>query len=289
MARHFFVPYNRKLWGAALDDLTAEWMGRFVPEPDVATVVLGALGARQDGLGYNARFLYPRAGGIDALPRALARRVAPERLRLGRAATGIDPRARRVTLDDGSVLDYQHLVSTLPLPELVRLVDGAPPEVREAARRLRSVPWRYLDVATRTPPPRREHWIYVPEPGLPFFRVGIYSNALPAMAPPGAVSLYVELSARDGAVDRAAVLAGLVEIGAITSPADVRFVQVHDVPHAYVVFDRARGPALATITAYLRAHGIWGRGRYGRWTYNSMEDCILDGLATADALDREAA
>ena len=32
----------------------------------------GALGLPQEGLGYNARFLYPRAGGIDALPRGLS-------------------------------------------------------------------------------------------------------------------------------------------------------------------------------------------------------------------------
>lgn len=289
MARHFFVPYNRKLWGAALEDLTAEWMGRFVPEPDVARVVLGALGARQEGLGYNARFLYPKSGGIDALPRALARRVPPDRVLLGRTVTRVEPRPRRVWLDDGSHLDYQDLVSTLPLPELVRRIDGAPSAVREAARRLRAVPWRYLDVAMRTPAPRPEHWIYVPEPRFAFFRVGIYSNALPAMAPPGGSALYVELSDREGPLDVPAVLRDLAELGAITTPEDVAFVQEHHVPHAYVVFDRARAEALDTIMSFLHGHRIHSRGRYGRWTYNSMEDCILDGLTTADALDGRAA
>ena len=72
IARHFFIPYNRKLWGAALDRLGAGWVDRYVPTPSVDQVIAGALGVPQEGLGYNAHFLYPRAGGIDALPRALA-------------------------------------------------------------------------------------------------------------------------------------------------------------------------------------------------------------------------
>ncbi|HFE45049.1 MAG TPA: amine oxidase, partial [Nannocystis exedens] len=71
IARHFFIPYNRKLWGDAFDRLDASWVDRYVPIPSVAQIIGGALGLAQEGLGYNARFLYPRAGGIDALPRGL--------------------------------------------------------------------------------------------------------------------------------------------------------------------------------------------------------------------------
>ena len=67
IARHFFVPYNTKLWGMHPNRLTAEWVSRYIPVPDAAQVIGGAIGLAQEGLGYNANFLYPRAGGIDAL------------------------------------------------------------------------------------------------------------------------------------------------------------------------------------------------------------------------------
>ena len=285
IAEHFFIPYNTKLWGMSPDELTADWVQRFVPIPDVAQVIGGALGVVQEGLGYNAHFLYPRAGGIDALPEAMARRLGERDdggVRLGTAVQTIDVKTRRVRLSgDDDWQPYGRLVSTIPLPALVAAIDDVPEAVREAAGKLRCVPWRWLDVATTTPPPIAEHWVYVPQIDLPFFRVGVYSNAWPPMAPPGGGSLYVELSDREGDPDIDAILRHLAEMGAITSPDDVAFVQQRDIPCAYVIFDAAHGPATETIASWLREVGVHSCGRYGSWTYNSMEDAIVAGMEAA--------
>src|SRR6185503_10607675 len=118
--------------------------------------------------------------------------------------------------------------------------------------------------------PIPEHWIYVPELHLPFFRVGIYSNASPAMAPAGCSNLYVELTDREHAPDLPAILVALAQMRAITSPADVRFTELHDVEHAYVVFDEAHADATAAILGWLAHHDIRSCGRYGAWVYSSM-------------------
>ena len=285
IARHFFVPYNRKLWGEHLDALTAAWVARYVPVPDTAQVVGGALGLVQEGLGYNARFVYPTAGGIDHLPErlraGLTERPATE-LRLGCDVEEVDVAARRVKLSDrGDWQPYAALVSTIPLPELVRRIAGAPPAVRDAAAALRHVGWRWLDVAVAAPVPADWHWAYVPEPRLPFFRVGVYSNAAPSMVPPGCASLYVELTDRTGPIDVPAVLAGLVEIGALPHADAVRFVEVREAPHAYVVFDAAWARAREVILGWLAGQAILGCGRYGAWTYNGMEDCLIAGREAA--------
>jgi len=284
MADTFFVPYNRKLWGAAFDELTPERVRRFVPEPRIDQVIAGALGMRQEGLGYNPRYWYPRRGGIDALPAALwaaiARQGAAE-LRTGVGVRAIDLAQRQLTLDSGETLAYAALVSTLPLPELVARTPAAVRPLAAAKNALRWVPWRYLDIAASRPPRIPEHWVYVPEPRFPFFRVGIYSNALPAMAPPGQASLYVELADRTHAPDLPRIFAGLAEIGALADPADVKFTEVRDIEYAYVVFDAAHADATSTIRGHFAAQGVWSTGRYGAWTYNSMEETILQGMEAA--------
>lgn len=283
IARHFFVPYNTKLWGVAPDRLDSGWVTRYIPVPEPAQIIAGAIGLAQEGLGYNARFLYPRAGGIDALPSALHAWIeqrAPGCVRVGAKVGAIDP-VRRVVECDGRSLAYGKLVSTMPLPDLIDRIDGVPSEVREARSALRSIAWRYLNVATRTPTPRPEHWIYVPAPELPFFRVGSFSNALAAMAPPGCGSLYVELTDRRAAPDLPAVMQALVGVGALSDPSDVVFAEQRDVEHAYVVFDDAHASATATIHAWLARHDIRSCGRYGAWVYSSMEDALLDGMEAA--------
>ena len=283
MAELFFVPYNEKLWGVPLSSLTAEWMGRFLPDPTVAQVVEGALGLEPDLRGYNATFLYPREGGIGALARALARRLPSGVLRCGAPVVRVDPAARTATVAGGTTYAYRHMIATLPLPDLAAACEGVPPEVRAAAARLRAVDWRYLDVALERPPRRPEHWIYVADRTYPFFRVGSYSNAHPPLAPPGCGSLYVELADREGPLDVDGIVAGLVRLGVIAAPGDVRFVEERRIPKAYVLFDDAWAPSRDRVRDHLAGLGIDCRGRYGRWTYNSMEDCIADGLDAAAA------
>jgi protoporphyrinogen oxidase len=288
IARHFFVPYNTKLWGMHPDQLAPEWVARFIPVPEPAQIIAGAIGQTQRGLGYNVEFLYPKAGGIDALPEALRGSLSTREargegeLRTSCAVEEVDPIGRRVKLvGERDWIRWRALISTIPLPELIARIPAAPAEIREAAAKLRWVRWHWLDVATRAPVPRDWHWAYVPEPRFPFFRVGVYSNAMPSMAPPDASSLYVELEARDAEPDLPSIAAGLVEIGALARPDDIRFTRRRQVEYAYVLFDEHHAEATATLLGWLAERGIRSCGRYGAWIYNSMEDCLLSGLAAA--------
>jgi protoporphyrinogen oxidase len=297
IARHFMIPYNHKLWGVHPREITAAWCTRFVPTPTLEDVVKGAVGANPPELGYNISFLYPREGGIETMTRALAGSIDLERgeIRTGTTPDVVDVAAREVTIG-GERIPYRAVVATLPLPELLKRVRGLPPDVEKAATQLRCTPVRYLNVGTRHPPPADFHWIYVPEEKYPFYRVGIYSNALPSMAPRDLGSLYVELSDRGPTPTGAAraalmrdVAGGLHAAGAIASPDDVLFADLHELTYAYVVFDDNYYPATETIRGWLEANDIYPRGRYGFWTYNSMEDCILAGREVAQTIDRKLA
>ena len=297
IARHFMIPYNHKLWGVHPREITAAWCTRFVPIPSLEDVVKGAVGASPPELGYNISFLYPRQGGIETMTRALIGAIDTRHgeIRTGTSPDVIDVEKREIEIG-GERIPYRAVVMTIPLPELLKRTRGLPPEVERAATQLRCTPVRYLNVGTRRPPPADFHWIYVPEEKYPFYRVGIYSNALPAMAPRGLGSLYVELSDRGPTPTGAArdalvrdVAAGLTAAGALQSPDDLLFADLHELTYAYVVFDDHYYPATETIRAWLESHDIHPRGRYGTWTYNSMEDCILAGREVAQSIDAKLA
>jgi protoporphyrinogen oxidase len=145
MARHFMVPFNEKLWQVPLDELTSDWVSWLVPKPELKDVVNGALGIKDKAFGYNPSFLYPAQGGIEALPRSFLPGVREVACRS--TLIEVDTERRQAVfsraLPGGGqetwVEDYETLVSTIPLPELVRRCTVLPDAVREAAEGLRCV------------------------------------------------------------------------------------------------------------------------------------------------------
>lgn len=290
ISQRFMIPYNHKLWGVHPREITAEWCTRFVPRPSLEQVVRGAVGGNLEELGYNVSFRYPRRGGIETVTRALVGRMAGGRVHLDSALDWVDLDRRELSAA-GRVVRFQRLVNTIPLPEFLRRVRGLPDDIAACAEQLRCTPVRYLNVATRTPVRKDFHWMYVPEERFPFYRVGIYSNAVPSMAPPGMGSMYVELSDRGSIADAARreqlvadSVAGLVESGLVESAEDVVFADLEELRYAYVVFDDNYYSATERVRAWLSERRVSSCGRYGSWTYNSMEDCILAGRDAAAAI-----
>jgi len=280
IARHFMIPYNTKLWGIPPREMSTSWTDRFVPRPSLDDVLAGAVGLGDRALGYNAQFVYPRRG-IGELPAALHAALG-RKAELGVGARRIDLRARTVRTGTERI-PFRWLVSTLPLPRLCGLLEGAPAWVGDAARRLRCTSLSYLDVALERPAGTEYHWSYVPEARLPFYRVGAYSNFSPALAPRGKGSLYVELASRRPfrREHLPAVLRGLVELGLIRRASDVRFVRSRRIPYAYVVYDHAWERTRAKLLGFLREQRILSCGRYGAWEYSAMEDALLAGRDAA--------
>ena len=283
-ARHFFFPYNRKLYCTDPAEMTTEWVGRYVPKPDLADVIDGAFGLfpASRAVGYNATFLYPRDGGIAVLGEALAARLPDLRLDCPVRALHLGERA--LELESGERMGWDVLVATAALSDLAALCVDLPPEAREAAAQLRAVAVVNLNLGVRGRAPRREHWLYVAEERYPFYRVGFPSNH-GHLAPDGHHTVSVEVSVPAGAPTPGDLaercLAGLVELGALREPDEVIVRTEARIDPAYVVFDGHRPHAVAALRDHLRQAGVTLAGRWAEWKYSTMEDALWDGATAA--------
>jgi protoporphyrinogen oxidase len=279
ISKHFMLPYNARLWGVPPSEVTSEWCQRFVPMPKLEDVLRGAVGAQAPELGYNASFWYPELG-IGAFSDALAKKTP---LELSRAPSSIDL-ARRVLVFDDEEVPFDVLLSSIPLPALLRLLQTVPERVAEAAGKLRSTHLHYFDLGLSVPNPNPYHWIYVPEDKYPFYRVGCYSHFSDKLTPPGKSSLYVELAERRRPNPERAfqgVVQGLRELGLLRSERDVELWRLRTIDYAYVIYDHHYRAALDVIEPFLAEQRIISSGRYGGWNYSSMEDALLMGRSAA--------
>ncbi|HEV8540214.1 MAG TPA: FAD-dependent oxidoreductase [Nitrospiraceae bacterium] len=287
MAKHFMVPFNEKLWQVSLDELTSDWVSWLVPKPELKDVINGALGIKDKAFGYNPTFLYPAQGGIGALPQAFLPGV--KEIVYGSELVEVDTQRRRAVFQDGRIEDYDTLVSTMPVPELVRLCTDLPQAIRDAATGLRCVSVYNVNLGVARERISDYHWIYFPEPEYSFYRAGFPMNFSPALGRPGCSSLYVEVSHQPTESIPPAVLLQRIRTGmeqaSIFRPDDeVVVADVRDIRYAYVLFDKHRARALPAILEELERRGIHSIGRYGRWEHTSMEDAIAQGKTLAEKL-----
>jgi protoporphyrinogen oxidase len=288
IARHFLEPYNRKMWQVPLEELVPEWAEWAVPVPTVEQVRAAADRGADRSLGYNPLFYYPRAGGIGSLARAMAREVTG--LHLGQKVVEVDLRRRRVRTREGRTFYFERLISTVPLPELLRMTKGISPSTVEAGEKLRHVSVCVFNVGLSRPGPAEPHWIYFPDGKVPFYRVGFTLNFSPSSGPTSSTSLYVEVSRRPGDPGCrrlwGEVRAGLEKVGLMKEGEKPAVVDVIQIPYAYVLYDRWRFRVLPGIFEQLESRGVSSLGRYGAWEYSTMEDALLQGREAARRLRR---
>lgn len=286
----FMIPYSLKFWGVHPRQLTTEWVSVRHPRPALSEVLAGAIGDQTKGFGVNANFHYPERGGFGAIGEALADAVGRERIHLGWRATRIDPSARRIEFNDGDrELVYEHLISTVPLPALVRLIPEAPDAVRRAAAELRTNSILVVNLGIDRPDLTPKHWIYFPEPEYSFFRISFPMNKSAHMAPPGTSSIAAEIAYGNGReISKADIVGRVVEdlrrCGVLQAADGVIFEDTIDIRYAYVVYDAARKRAVRAIHEYLKGIDIYPCGRYGEWGYLWSDEAILSGRRTALAL-----
>ena len=283
IAEHFMLSY--KALGVSADQITSRWCQRFVPKPELSDIVVGAVGCNAKGMGYNAfQFLYPKTGGIQTVATAIGDAVGGHRIHLNRKAVRVDAQNKTVHFESGETVAYRRLISTIPLPNLIDQMVNVNEDVMTARRQLRANEVIYLNVGIEGKLGETDHWIYVPEDEYPVYRVGSFSNANPAMAPPGCGSLYIELSDRETPVEelRPRIEAMLIEMNLIEHADQIRFMHTRRIPNAYVIYDFNYHDVRQTILSYLKTIGIESIGRYGDWNYSSMEDALLDGKKMAE-------
>lgn len=284
IARHFMIPFNLKQWATPLKEMTTDWMGEFIPLPSLEEVLEGSLRLAPRCIGINANFIYPQKGGIQAIFDSFVPYIY--NLHLDSEVTSISFKNKSFRISGGKREFYQKLISTLPLPELIKILDDAPSEIKEAAEKLGWTSLYIVNVAVDRHSLSDKQRIYFPEEKFIFHKLGFYQNQSPGMVPSGKSSVSAEISfsknrkiIRETLVER--TIEDLMQAGIIFPDDKIILTHVLTLPYAYVIYDHKRGEAVSFIRQFLEENDIYLCGRYAQWEYQNMEQNILAGEKVA--------
>lgn len=280
IARHFMVPYNRKFWTVSPEELTCDWLEGIIPIPTLSQIIEGTVEESKRQFGYNARFWYPKKGGINQLPQAFAKQI--KNIHTNSKVKAIDLARKEIQLACGRKEKFDFLISTIPLPELPHLFDGIPVAVSAEFRKLRWNSVFNLNLGIERKDSSGWHWIYFPQKKSCFFRVGFPHNISLDLVPQEKSSLYVEVSySKEKPIDKdriiPLIMRDLKDCGILLKEDSVCAQDINDMRYGYPIYDSNYRASRQKIFDFLAMNNVISCGRYGGWRYMSMEDVILEG------------
>ena len=274
IAEKFLIPYNEKLYACDLDRLDMNAMGRFFPKANKEDIILNF--RSQDNSSYNSSFTYPKDGAMEYV-QSLLKNVDRTKVCLNEELLGIDME-EKVAITNKRKIKYDRLISTQPLPSLLDQCRLGYDSNTFSCNKVLVFNLGFDSKGND----QRNSWVYVPEKDYIFYRLGYYDNILGT----DKMSLYVEIGFPENEVlckeglylDR--VMTDLKRMGVVTTQKLVDYETVLMKP-AYVHISKESQEAISRYKSILKEKDIYSIGRYGSWTYCSIEDNILEAKEVA--------
>lgn len=281
----FPLPYTRKYWTTEANMLTTDWLGDKMYRPSLEEVLHGAMTDDTPHTYYAHQMRYPKLGGFKAF---LSKMAADCDIRLNKRAALIDTGKKCVEYEDGSEERYERLISTIPLPELVRIIKDAPRNLIEAAARLHHSSVTLVSLGFDSVEVAKHLWFYIYDEDILPARA--YSPNLKSAdnVPAGCSSLQFEIyssAIRPLPFDRTSaaeqVMPSLLRLG-LFKEADLKVADSRTVEYANVIFDNDRQYSLRCIRSFLHDKGVVSAGRFGEWDYFWSDQSLLSGKRAAE-------
>jgi protoporphyrinogen oxidase len=307
--QHFFKVYTEKVWAVPASEISADWGAQRIKGMSLWDAVWEPLRARLAGRRRDKakqvtslieEFQYPKHG-----PGMMWERCT-ELVEAAGSKVVLEAPVVRIRHDDGRVVGVvarsgdmttehpaEHVISSMPLPELVRAMDPpVPDDVRRAADDLAFRD--FLSVALVVPEdkvPWTDNWIYIHEPTVKTMRVQNFGSWSPYMVKDGHNVLGLEYTVTEGddwwtADDDELIEKGKAELDemGLVPASEVLAGYVVRMPKAYPVYDDTYLDNVKVLRTWLEqnARNVHPVGRNGMHKYNNQDHSMYTAMLTVE-------
>lgn len=269
----FLKPYNEKLYACDLDTLDVDAMGRFFPYAAPEQIIENM--RHSIAHSYNETFEYPLNGAVTFI-HALMKSIKPNNIWFQSKLESLDINSKTAVVN-GQQINYSRLINTMPLNGFL---DFLPEGLTENLKgRLKANKVLVFNLGFDKKSSHKDiYWLYFPEKGYNFYRVGFYDNIMNTSR----LSMYVEIGFKTEDIiciedELEKTLYNLKECGIIDDHKLLAYNHVIIDP-AYVHISTTTKEGVHKLLNELQRFHIHSLGRYGSWTYCSIEDCMCSAI-----------
>jgi len=289
-AETFPMVYGKKYHTVDAENMDIDWLGPRLYQPDLREVLEGALKPATPDVHYIDKFRYPTEHGFVHY---LENFKSMAEINLNHKVTSIDTEKKQISFGSGDTIQYDEVISSIPLPELTGgIIKNVPEEVVEAGNKLACTQCILVNIGIDRDDFTEAIWTYFYDPEIIFTRLSFPHHMSPNTVPDGCGSIQAELYYSDKyrPVDRKPedciepVISDLKKCGLIKEDENIIHKSSSFISYANVIFDLDRQEALKTVHDYLDEVGIRYCGRYGDWGYIWTDQAFKSGEGAAGQL-----
>lgn len=302
----FFKSYTEKLWGITCSEIDSEWASQRIKTLSLTSAVMSSIKGDKKNKHKTLvnQFNYPKIGAGYLYEKCAAELTdRGVKIHLNSAVRKVeldkDGKVAGVLLQDGSRVDSDLVVSTMPLTDLIKGFEkeSIPQKVLDAANNLyfRNTILVYLEVnATDL---FDDNWIYIHSDKVKHGRITNFRNWSPEMYGNQKTSILClefwafdkdELwSASDDDLSELAIKE-IRELNLFSESCEIARTHTVKIPKCYPVYERGYQEHLSIIENYIDTiENLIPIGRYGAFKYNNQDHSILMGILAAQKISKE--
>lgn len=279
-AENFPMVYTKKYWGLEAKDLETKWVGNRMHSPNIDEVLKGSYETQDKNFYYTSYMKYPKKGGFRSILNKCREGLD---IRFNKEVVKIDTVAKTVSFKDGTISNYTRLISSLPLPEIVKMIENCPDYVLNSANNLHNTCGYMVSLGFKRPDVAKHLWFYIYDEDILSARV--YSPSMKSLdnVPNGCSSLQAEIffdcKAKIPSKDEVMknTIEKLVSMGLFKEDEivvkDIRFEK-----YANITFDKDIYKNRKVVLDYLQSQNIETIGRFGKWEYYWTHQAFKSGM-----------
>ncbi len=288
-AKTFPMEYGLKYHTTQAGNMTTDWLGPRFYQPKIEEVLQGALTPYSPDVHYVSHFRYPSKNGFVSY---FNKFLHWSDIKLSHELVKLDPKTHELHFTDGTIVQYDHVISSLALPELIPMIVGVPQEVIEATKQLACTNCVTVNIGVNRRDISESHWTYFYDHDIFFTRVSYPHMQSPHNAPSGMGSIQAEVyfSKKYRPLDRRPedciqpVIDDLRRCGLLSEDDEIVSSHARLLPYANVIFDLDRPAALTCVHGYLDEIKVAYCGRYGEWGYHWTDEAFKSGENAAQKI-----
>lgn len=279
-AEKFPMVYTKKYWGLEAKYLETKWVGNRMHSPDIEDVLRGSYETQNKNFYYTSNMKYPQKGGFRSILNKCREGLD---IRFNKEVMQIDTISKIVTFKDGTSANYTRLISSLPLPEIVKMIDNCPDYVLNSANNLHNTCGYMVSLGFNNPDVPKYLWFYIYDEEIIASRVYSPSRESLDNVPNGCSSLQAEIffdckaeiPSKEEVMQN--TICKLMSMNLFKEDEilvkDIRFEK-----YANITFDKDIYKNRKVVLDYLQSENIESIGRFGRWEYYWTHQAFKSGM-----------